>query len=72
MKISISYMITPMSDVLTIIEMLRPETFEAKLYLPNEGIMGTLEMYSNKKTFSYRKMANGIKAEKFSFDITEV
>lgn len=72
MKISISYKLNSLDDVLKIIKMLRPQTFDAEVYLPNEGIRGTLEMYSNKKSFNYKRVKSGLKAETFSFDLTEV
>lgn len=72
MKISLVYNLCDMPDILEIIKMIRPQTYKAELYLPNEGIVGTIEMYSNKKKFNYINTATGHKAQSFSFDMTEV
>lgn len=73
LKISLTYNLTDMPDVLSIMKMIKPQTYIAELYLPNEGITGTIEMYSNKKQFNYIRMRNGEhKAQSFTFDMTEV
>lgn len=72
MKISLVYNLKEMQDILSIIKLIRPQTYQVELYLPNEGIVGTLEMYSNKKKFNYINTATGHKAQSFSFDMTEV
>lgn len=72
LKISLTYNLNDMPDILTIMKMIKPQTYSAELYLPNEGIIGTLEMYSNKKKFNYVKTKTGHKAQSFSFDMTEV
>lgn len=72
MKISVVYNLCDLSDVTSIIKAIKPQTFTANLYLPNEGIYGDLTMYANKKTFNYKRVSTGLKAESFSFDLTEV
>lgn len=72
MKISLVYNLKDMPDVMKIMRMIKPQTYSAELYLPNEGIVGTLEMYSNKKKFNYINTSTGHKAQSFSFDMTEV
>ncbi|MBS5369176.1 MAG: hypothetical protein KHY19_06925 [Coprobacillus cateniformis] len=72
MKISLSYNLKDMPDIMKIMRMIKPETYSVELYLPNEGISGTLIMYSNKKKFNYINTVTGHKAQSFSFDMTEV
>lgn len=72
MKISLTYSLKDMPDIMRIMKMIRPQTYKADIYLPNEGMRGTLEMYSNKKKFNYVHTATGHKAQSFSFDMTEV
>lgn len=72
MKITLTYNLNDLPDVMQILKMIKPETYSAELYLPNEGIFGTLVMYSNKKKFNYIRMMTGHKAQSFSFDMTEV
>lgn len=73
LKISLTYNLVDMPNVLSIMKMIRPQTYTAELFLPNEGIVGSLEMYSNKKQFEYIRMAGGEhKAKSFTFDMTEV
>lgn len=72
MKVSLTYNLSEFEDVLSIIKLIRPQTYTCELYLPNEGIAGTLEMYSNKKKFNYINTATGHKAQSFSFDMTEL
>ncbi len=72
MKITVTYNLCDLKNVFDIIKAIRPQTYTANLYLPNEGIYGDLVMYSNKKQFNYKRVATGLKAESFSFDMTEV
>lgn len=71
-KISLSYNLNEMTDVFTILKMIRPATFTASLFLPQYGIVGEIEMYANKKGYDYIHTTNGMKAQSFSFDLTEV
>ena len=71
-KISLSYNLNEMTDILKILEMIRPVTFQASLFLPQYGIIGEVEMYANQKGYNYIHTANGAKAQAFSFDLQEV
>lgn len=72
MKVSLVYNLSDMPNILKIMRMIKPQTFFVELYLPNEGVIGTIEMYSNKKQFNYIRIGNDHKAQSFSFDLTEV
>jgi len=72
LKISLTYNLTDTPDILKILRMIKPTTFKVLLYLPNEGLNGTIEMYANQKQYNYKRVSTGIKADSFSFDLTEV
>lgn len=72
LKLEVTYNLTDVDNIYTVLEAIRPQTYTAKLYLPDEKIYGTLEMYSNEKTFNYVRVKTGLKAQPFTFTMTEV
>ena len=72
LKVALTYKITPLTDVMSLLKALTPSTFTCELYIPDHGIRGTKTMYAGNKKYNYKRVKTGIKAESFSVSLIEV
>ena len=72
LKVTLTYKITPLTDVMSLLKALTPSTFTCELYIPDHCIRGTKKMYAGNKKYNYKRVKTGIKAESFSVSLIEV
>lgn len=69
--LELSYNLNTFPDVMKILKMTKPKTFSVELYVPELGLRGTMQMYSAKKAYEYKRTQNGLKATAFTLRLTE-
>ena len=72
LKVTLTWNINPMSDVMSILNAVTPSEFDAELYIPDHGIRATKKMYAGNKNYNYIRTKEGLKAKSFSFALIEV
>lgn len=72
LKVTLTWNINPMSDIMSILKTVTPSEFAAELYIPDHGIRGTKRMYAGNKNYNYIRTKEGLKAKSFSFALIEV
>lgn len=72
LKVTLTWNINPMSDIMSILKTVTPSEFTAELYIPDHGIRGTKQMYAGNKNYNYIRTKEGLKAKSFSFALIEV
>ena len=71
-KIKIGYLVNEIPDIDKIMKMIKPKEVQVTLYDNNTGTRTTKTMYAGNKSFSYIRLAKGIKGQGFKFSLTEV
>lgn len=72
LKVTLTWNINPMTDVMSILNAVTPSEFSAELYIPDHGIRATRKMYAGNKSYNYIRTKEGLKAKSFSFALIEV
>lgn len=72
LKVTLTWNLNTFVDVMNILTIITPSTFNTELYIPDHGIRGTREMYAGNKGYNYVRTKTGLKAKSFSFALIEV
>ncbi len=71
-KIKLGYLLTDIPDIDKMMKMIKPKEITVTLYDNSTGSRVTKQMYAGNKSYSYIRVARGIKGQGFKFNLTEV